>query len=212
MTSRSGRRHFKRGLLTPLESDFIPDEGGTVLRRGRGADYRVNEDGCWIWQRGIDPQGYGRLHVANGHFDQRAHREYYRRGNGPIPAGWHVHHKCHVRACVNPSHLEAISHSAHLARHKQAEISPLDWESVNAIRAAAHAGKWEQELADEYGISRQSIGQIILNHSWVDAEYTPPTRERNCDQCGGAFPAAKSIQRFCSARCRYISQGRSVAA
>lgn len=40
-----------------------------------------------------------------------AHRFSYRAYVGEIPADMEVHHKCRIRACVNPEHLEAVTHA-----------------------------------------------------------------------------------------------------
>jgi hypothetical protein len=52
-------------------------------------DYIVDAvTGCWIWQRLVTPRRYGRMRV--GHTMQYAHRVYYERYRGPIPAGLHL--------------------------------------------------------------------------------------------------------------------------
>lgn len=37
--------------------------------------------------------------------------------HGPIPKGFHLHHKCENRRCVNIEHLECLSSSDHAAIH-----------------------------------------------------------------------------------------------
>jgi hypothetical protein len=82
---------------------------GHSTRRPTG--YDVDENGCWIFQGHIRPDGYGFL-TTNG---RRifAHRWYYERLVGPIPAGLTLDHVyargCRSRACVNPAHLEPVT-------------------------------------------------------------------------------------------------------
>ena len=47
-----------------------------------------------------------------------ASRISYVLAHGKIPDGYHVHHTCHNRKCVNPSHLVALSPSEHESLHQ----------------------------------------------------------------------------------------------
>lgn len=74
--------------------------------------------GCWIWQRQINAQGYGTAIRFNGVRSEtiKAHRLIYERERGEIPEEA-LHHLCGNKACVNPDHLEPITHSDHAKRH-----------------------------------------------------------------------------------------------
>lgn len=61
-----------------------------------------------------DADGYGKHLFANG--ETHAHREAYRLWRGPIPDGLEIDHLCRVRRCVNPWHLEAVTHQENVAR------------------------------------------------------------------------------------------------
>jgi hypothetical protein len=41
----------------------------------------------------------------------RVHRWSWEDANGPIPEGMTLHHACFVRLCVNPAHLELMTHT-----------------------------------------------------------------------------------------------------
>lgn len=45
-----------------------------------------------------------------------AHRLAYERAFGPIPTGMQIDHLCRVRECVNPDHLEVVSHTENVRR------------------------------------------------------------------------------------------------
>lgn len=78
------------------------------------AKVRVTEDGCWIWTGAIDATGYGRF-LHNGKVTL-THRLAYELLVGPIPVGLEIDHLCRVRACLAPSHLEAVTHAVNVAR------------------------------------------------------------------------------------------------
>lgn len=69
--------------------------------------------GCWIWTRGLDTGGY-----AQGWFDKGpfGHRNIYEAVRGPIPSGLQLDHKCRIRACVNPDHLEPVTRKTNILR------------------------------------------------------------------------------------------------
>lgn len=71
--------------------------------------------GCWLWTGGVDRLGYGSLVVA--HRTVRAHRAVYEANAGAIPAGMELDHLCRNKLCVNPAHLEPVTHSENLRRH-----------------------------------------------------------------------------------------------
>ncbi|MFJ3170616.1 HNH endonuclease signature motif containing protein [Streptomyces roseus] len=70
--------------------------------------------GCWIWTAGLSPDGYGKF--SSGGRYVRAHRLAYSTLIGPIPPGLHLDHLCRVRRCVNPAHLEPVTHRENILR------------------------------------------------------------------------------------------------
>lgn len=72
-----------------------------------------NDDECWEWHGCRHPVGHGRFNQGkDGHI--YAHRFSYRLAHGSLPNGLVIHHKCFNPPCVNPKHLEAITHGDNL--------------------------------------------------------------------------------------------------
>lgn len=69
----------------------------------------IPETPCWVWRGYIRDHGYG-VWGKNTPGTREAHRRSYELLVGPIPEGMEVHHKCFNRSCVNPEHLELLSH------------------------------------------------------------------------------------------------------
>lgn len=74
----------------------------------------VSESGCWVWQGRYTDQGYAVISQANR--EVRVHRLTYELWCGPIPDGLELDHLCRVRPCVNPYHLEPVSHQENMRR------------------------------------------------------------------------------------------------
>lgn len=97
---------------------------------------------CWLWTGALLEQtGYGQFRDAASKV-VKAHRWSYEHHVAPIPAGHQVHHRCGVRRCVRPDHLEAITTAEHGTRHRRGTrgkqvVVPLPPEVVAPFREEA---------------------------------------------------------------------------
>ena len=82
----------------------------TRLRAQFNDQYAIRADGCWIWT-GPRVRAYGIIKMLGGQIF--AHRFSYEMFIGPIN-GLDVHHHWHTSLCVNPDHLETMSHRDNL--------------------------------------------------------------------------------------------------
>lgn len=74
---------------------------------------------CWLWVAYRDPNGYGRVAMGDG--PRLAHRVAYEALVGAVPDGLDLDHLCRVRNCVNPDHLEPVSHAENMRRGEFAQ-------------------------------------------------------------------------------------------
>jgi len=75
--------------------------------------------GCWLWTAASCDKGYGCFGYNNK--VQKAHRVTYQVFKGHIPEKYHIDHLCRTPSCVNPSHLEAVTHLENVRRGRVSE-------------------------------------------------------------------------------------------
>jgi hypothetical protein len=105
----------------------------------------VTDNGCWEWVGVKHRDGYGVI------WFQQAFRRWYRLAHvvayevwvGPIAEGLELDHLCRNRSCVNPAHLEPVTHRENMRR----SISP--------------PGKWQMRTHCERGHEFSGANLII---------------------------------------------------
>lgn len=88
-----------------------------VLRFVQKIEY--SPSGCWLWSGALSRAGYGLLQVPIRRGQRRkapAHRWAYERKHGLVPDGLVLDHLCRIRSCVNPEHLEVVTHRINVLR------------------------------------------------------------------------------------------------
>lgn len=86
---------------------------------------------CWLWT-GATKSGYGFMWMSResgGNVREGkqagAHILMYEHVNGPVPEGLELDHLCRVRHCVNPAHLEAVTHTENVRRGEAGLHNPV---------------------------------------------------------------------------------------
>lgn len=124
----------------------------TELARYRAKVHVKGPRACWPWLGGTTGEGYGAMRIG-GRYGKITGAHVIAvvvDGRAPRP-GEQVHHTCENPLCVNPAHLELLTHAEHQAEHRtgcarHGELHMVVWggrrrcaecnrENVRAIRA-----------------------------------------------------------------------------
>jgi hypothetical protein len=74
---------------------------------------------CWLWTARLNHLGYGRFFLTSDtpRISVPPHRWLYEQLTGePFPAGKEPDHLCFNRGCVNPAHIEPVTHRENARR------------------------------------------------------------------------------------------------
>ena len=73
---------------------------------------------CWIWVGCIRKGGYGRFRLTHT-IETRAHQFAYELMEGLILEGFEPDHLCRNPRCVNPAHIEIVTHRVNMLRTRK---------------------------------------------------------------------------------------------
>lgn len=136
------------------------------------------DSGCWLWI-GTKCKDYGMFYVPETQRSVRAHKWLWELVHGPVPQGYELDHLCHNKTCVNPNHLEAVTHWENMKRaalrgvwagenNSQAKRTT---EEVMAIKFLnQYLNIPARLLSEKMQIPERSIYSILAGESWQSVE------------------------------------------
>lgn len=136
----------------------------------------ISENGCWVWRRGQNGDGYGTLTI--GGRQHYVHRLAYELSKGAIPEGLEVMHECDNPPCINPDHLVAGTRKDNMrdcvrkGRHGGPPPPQLEGKNPAAklsraqVRLIKASSNTYRELAVMYGVSPSAVGKIKRGETW----------------------------------------------
>ena len=135
-----------------------------TVEKGRG------ENDCWIW-KGRTLRSYGQFYC--GGKERRAHRVSWMLAHGEIPKGFEIHHTCQTRGCVNPKHLELLTHKENMEEARKRRV----WSGERNGRAKLREGDVLRipkmakgtpvhRIARLLGVSTRTVYGILSGATW----------------------------------------------
>lgn len=152
---------------------FIAGHHNRLRRIGHALEDRGYLTPCWIWQGALNDRGYA-LGGGNG-LGRLAHRVIWEREHGLVPEGFELDHLCRVRCCVNPEHLEVVTHAENMRRGYVVSARPAPAGFPSTLRAARVTARLSQsDLARRLGCSQAAVawwerGKGSPGQQYVDA-------------------------------------------
>ena len=133
--------------------------------------------GCFLWLGSTDSSGYGTFSIGSG--KRSAHIVAWLLGGRELVAGLELDHKCRLRSCVNPDHLELVTHAENVRRGDLGK----------ARRNKTHCNKGHPLAGDNLRVFNGKRYCVICGRErtlrWQRArgKGLPPTRDRtHCPQ------------------------------
>ena len=136
----------------------------------------VNE--CWEWIGGKTPNGYGMFSI--GKKSIHSHRFSYMHWKGEIPDKLWILHKCGIKKCVNPAHLEVGTPLKNNGDDKRRDGTLLEGsrkpaskyteEDIRNIRNRYANGETQTAISISTGIRQGHISDICLRKIWKNIE------------------------------------------
>lgn len=126
------------------------------------------EVGCWLWRGSHNKDGYPR------HAGTRAHRTSYVLKNGRIPEGLEIDHLCGNRGCLNPDHLEAVTHRENVSRGR-----------LGGVTRKRNISKTHCPSGHEYTKENTYVAPRVYqqNKSGRNYAFVPNNPSRHCKLC-----------------------------
>lgn len=162
-------KHYNR-LRTRGTTDDGPRARRPLSERFWGNVEKRGADECWPWVGSSWTYGYGSIQI--GGREGRKHqsnRVVWLLMNGEIPDGMVVRHKCHNRACCNPSHLELGSRADNVqdmwSRPDGAPKGNAKLTEVQ-VREIRNDDRSCRVLGEIYGVHSAHISSIKRRRTW----------------------------------------------
>lgn len=124
------------------------------------------ETGCWLYTRKLS-NGYAREWNNTKQKAEMVHISNYEEKFGPVPTGMeldHVKEKCKFRHCINPDHVEPVSHLENVLRGRNTKITKEQAKEIEEI-FRLNPRTEIYDVAKKYGVHRSTIWRLLRKKS-----------------------------------------------
>ena len=113
---------------------FSPNHLGTSIAG------RIDASGdCWEWTGPTDKRGYARVCYKGTLF--YVHRLMWTVLVGAIPEDRYIDHLCRNTSCVNPDHLEVVTHAENVRRGMTGKVNHRNSRKTHCPQGHPYSGK-----------------------------------------------------------------------
>lgn len=143
-------------------------------------EFREDENGCFI-VTSHRPNSDGYCFFRKDKIQKRAHRHIYEECFGEIAEGLVVRHKCDIRNCINPEHMElgttqentadrdSKGRTARGEKHGSSKLKKIQVDEIRSVYLPCTRGEFSKTaLAKKYGVSEKNIRNIVNKKQWKE--------------------------------------------
>lgn len=145
------------------------------------------EGTCWVWPGPLTHHGYGR--AQHNHKRQVVHRIVFELTVGPVAEDLELDHLCRNRACVNPGHLDPVTHLENMQR---------GYHATKTVCVNGHA--LTEENIRRHGTKRDCLRCVELYRSKPEAIEKRKVQQREYAKRVLADPVLRERRRLVKAR------------
>jgi len=155
---------------------------------------RVEYNGCWMWTGATYNPGYAQYRIPGGD-RMTAHKYAYLTLVGSIPDGLECDHMCNRRGCVNPYHIQLLSHADNQRRmhcHIRTALKYMREKVVSVVRRFKGTVRtFPDVVLSDVVASFRSYDALLDQEKPYKAPYQYTKTEKLCRKCDTVKPISE---------------------
>jgi HNH endonuclease len=177
-------------------SELVEKDGKKYKVEG---EFYISEDEALVIYRGVKFIWFDGYYRKKGIFSKdkpsNLHRAVWIDHFGPIPEGYHIHHKDADRRNNRIENLQCLEGGLHLSRSAKNSSWVGSQDNLDTLAKAREKGKQWHSSKEGIKFHKEQIQRIKPWEKIV-------TFSRKCEQCGKDFRSRQKKGRFCSPKCK----------